>query len=211
MAGVGKNIGKAVQYFREKLFPGFGGQQEMAKKVGISVPLWYKYEKLKGCKLSTVHKIAGYLGVTADELLEKDAEINGARHTDISIPPYVPLAQRVVRPVAEISGVVSLPELSDVALPPGTSFLRVPGSALEPFARDGQRVFLLPANESPVNGDKVAIWTTERPPRILFRYFGVWADNNLYTYPINQSEGGMVPIPRENIKAIRVIVGIWYG
>lgn len=69
-----KNMGLAVRYFREKKYPGHGGQALAAKDAGITRATWNHYENSEKLSNATLRKISGALGVTVDDLIRMGEE-----------------------------------------------------------------------------------------------------------------------------------------
>lgn len=63
------NIGLSITYFREKKFPGHGGQKKAAEKLGIARTAWHRYEKADRLSLPILERIAKTLNVSVDDLI----------------------------------------------------------------------------------------------------------------------------------------------
>lgn len=71
-----ENIGLAIRKFREKIFPGHGGQTLMAKKAGVDKSRWSYYENAKKLSVGKLKNIAKALEISLDELLQAEQKIS---------------------------------------------------------------------------------------------------------------------------------------
>ena len=67
------NAGLKVKFFREKKFPGHGGQALAAKAAKVTQPVWSRYENAERLSRPTLLKIAKILDVTIDDLVREDS------------------------------------------------------------------------------------------------------------------------------------------
>ena len=69
-----KNIGDIIKLYRQKKFPGHGGQKQAADALGIGKAGWNHYEKAERLSRSTLAKIAKVLDVSVDDLVFQSSD-----------------------------------------------------------------------------------------------------------------------------------------
>jgi len=94
-------------------------------------------------------------------------------------------------------------------IPGGITYVEVVGGSMEPMARHGQKVFIDAESRTAKEGDLVVVETTGG--QTYFKRF--YADNDhvmLASFnPLNHQRP--IRLSRDEIKEMRVVVGVWFG